>query len=136
MRWPADMILQHDWLRDQNLSACSASNLSPICKQKILIPETNSRPADVYLPCWSAGQPAALDVTVNITSPMQASINSNATKKSGFALRASEDRKFEQYSLRCVKIGVKFFVMDFESFSGLSELVQKALKQIALLTDS
>ena len=39
-----DMISRHNRLRDKIFSACSAANLSPVCEQKKLIPETNSRP--------------------------------------------------------------------------------------------
>ena len=77
------------------MSACSAANLSPVSEQKNLIPETNSRPEDVYLPCWSSGQSADLDVT--ITSPMQTSIISNAVRMSGFALKAAEEKKFDSF---------------------------------------
>ena len=66
-----DLISRHDRLRDKVFSACKAANLSPVCEQKNLIPETNSQPGDVYLPCWSAGQPAALNITIN--SPLQPS---------------------------------------------------------------
>ena len=64
---------------------------------------------------------------------MQPSIISNAARKSGFALRAAEDRKLEQYSQQCANIGVQFIPMAFESFGGL---VRKTLKRIALLTDN
>ena len=102
-----DMILLHDRRRDKIFSAGSAANLSPFCEQKNLIPETNSRPGDVYLPCRFAGQLAALDTT--ITSPLQLSIISDAARKSGFALRAVENRKLEQHSQQCANIGVHFF---------------------------
>ena len=129
-----DMISRHDRLRDKFFSAVSAANLSPVCEQQNVIPETNSRPGDVYSTCWSAGQPAALDITN--TSPLQPSIISNGAKKSGFALRAAEDRKLEQYSQICANIGVQFIPMAFESFGGLSELVRKTLKRKTLLTDN
>ena len=80
-----DISLRHDRLRDKIFfSSCNAANLSPIREQKNLITETNSRPGDVYLPCWSSGQPAALDV--KIISALQPSITSNAVRKSGFAM--------------------------------------------------
>ena len=87
----------------------------------------------MYLPSWSAGQPAALDIT--ITSPLQPSIISNEARTSGFALTAAEERKLEQYSQQCANIGVQLIPKAFESFGGLSELVRKTLKRIALLTD-
>ena len=127
-----NMISRHDCLRDKMFSACSAANLSPVCEQKNMITETNSRLGDVYLTCWSAGQPAALDIT--ITSPLLPSIISNAVKKSRFALRAAEDRKLQQYFQQCANTGFQFIPMAFESFGGLSELVRKTVKRIALLT--
>ena len=99
-----------------------------------MIPVINSRHGDVYLPCWSAGQPAALDV--NISSPLQPSIISNAARTSGFALEAAEERKFEQFSQKCANIVDRFIPMAFESFGGLSELVRKTWKRISLLTDN
>ena len=121
------MISRHDRLRDKNFSACSAANLSLFGEQKNLIPETNSRPGDMYLPCWSTGQPAALDVT--ITSPLQPSVISNAARKSVFALKAAEDRKLEQCSQQCANIDVQIIPMAFESFGGLSELFRKTLSE-------
>ena len=129
-----DMISRQNRLRDKIFSSCSAGNLSPVCGQKNLIPETISRPGDMYLPCWSSRQPAALHITN--TSPLEPSIISNAARKSGCALRAAEDRKLEQYSQQCANIGVQFITMAFQSFGGLSELVRKTLKRIALLTDN
>ena len=93
-----------------------------VWEQKYLIPETKARPGDVYLPCRSAGQPAALDVT--ITYPLQTSIMSNAARKPGFDLRVAEDRKFEQNSQQCAIIGVQFIPNAFELFGGLSDLVR------------
>ena len=75
-----DMILRHNRLVDKIISPCRAANQSPLCEQKNLVSETNSRPGDVYLPCWSARQPAALGVT--ITFPLQPSTNSNAARMS------------------------------------------------------
>ena len=48
----------------------------------------------------------------------------------------AEDRKLEQYYQQCANIDVQFIPMAFESFGGLSELVRKTLKRIALLTNN
>ena len=73
---PADMISRHDRIRDKITSACSGALLSPICEQKNLLLDNDSRPGDIFLPVWNAGQPAALDVTV--TSPLQSILIINA----------------------------------------------------------
>ena len=72
------------------METCSSANLSPVCEKKHLLPEDNSRPGNVYLPSFIAGQPAALDVT--ITSPLQASVISNPARTCDFALTLAEDR--------------------------------------------
>ena len=105
--------------------------MSPICEQKSLLPYNNSRLGDIFLPVWTAGQPAALDVT--ITSPLQSSLIINASEKSGFALSAAEDRKYEQYAQNCSEVGIQFIPLAFETFGGFSETVRKTLKQIATL---
>ena len=121
----SNMILQHDRLKEKIISACSAAKLSPVCKQKKPVIKKNFFFGVVYLPCWSAGQPGALDVAIAITSPLQPNIGSNAARKSGFALRAAEDKKFEQYSQQCANRGVQFIPMAFESFRRLSDLKER-----------
>ena len=61
--------------------------LSPICEQKSLLHDNNSRPGDIFLPVGNDGQTAALDVTV--TSPLQSSLIKNTSENSGFALSAA-----------------------------------------------
>ena len=109
-----------------------AASIPAACEQKNVIPETYSRPGDVYSPCSSAGQPAALDVI--ITSPLQPSIISNAMRTSD--LRAAEEKMIEHYSQQCVNIGVRFIPMAFQSSGCFPALVGKTLKRIALLTDN
>ena len=128
-----DMISRHDRIRDKIISACSGALLSPISEQKSLLPDNNSRPVDIFLPVWNAGQPAALDVTV--TSPLQSSLFINASEKSGFALSAAEDRKYEQYAQKCSEVGIQSIPLVFETFGGFSETVRKTLKRIATLAD-
>ena len=76
------MISRHDRVRDRNFAACSTANLVPVCQEKNLIPDNNSRPGDVYLPSWSAWQPIALDAT--ITSPTAAQPNFRCSKEVWF----------------------------------------------------
>ena len=127
------MISRHDRVRDSVFAACSTANLSPVFEQKNLFPDNNSRPGDIYLPSWSAGQPSALDVT--ITFPLQPSLISDAARCC-FALTNAEDRKYEQYTQKCAKIGIQFVPRAFESFGGFSVLVRKTLKRIALLANN
>ena len=65
-----DRIVRHDSLRDALFSAAQYAALVPRREVPSLIPGSKSRPADLNLPHWSQGRPAALDVTV--ISTMQA----------------------------------------------------------------
>ena len=114
-----DMISRHDSIPEKIISACSGALLSPICEQKCLLPDNHSRPGDIFLPVWNAGQPAALDVTV--TSPLQSSLIINASEKSGFALLAAEDRNYKQYAQNSSEVGIQFIPLSFETSGGFSE---------------
>ena len=126
-----DIISRHDRVRDTKMTACSSANLSPVCEQKHLLPEKDSRPGDVYLPSFIAGQPAALDVT--ITSP-QASLISDAARTCGFALFLTEDRTIGHYYQKCSDMSIHFIPLALETFGGLSETTRKTLKRIAVLS--
>ena len=59
-----DRIFRHNSLRDAVFSAAQTATLAPRKKVLSLIPGSQNRPADVFLPCWKGGRPAALDITV------------------------------------------------------------------------
>ena len=117
-----DIISRHDRIRDTIMAACSSANLSPVCEQKHL-PGNNSKPGDVYLPNFIAGQPAALHVT--LTSPLQASLLSDAARTCGFALTLATDRKIGHYCQKCSDMGIHFMPLALEVFGGLSETTRK-----------
>ena len=106
----------------------------PISEQKSLLPDNKSRQGDIFLPVWNAGQPAVLDVTVS--SPLQSSLIINGSEKSGFALSAAEDRKYEHYAQSCSEVGIQFIPLASETFGGFSETVRKTLRRIATLADN
>ena len=55
-----DRIHRHDSLRDVLFSAAQSAALTPRKEIPSLIPGTNSRPADIFLPNWCRGRPTAL----------------------------------------------------------------------------
>ena len=128
-----DVISRHDRVRDCIASACSAANLSPVIEKRNLIAENNSRPGGVYLPSWKFGQSAALDITV--TSSLQPNIISHSAEKSGYAIKAAEDRKYAQYENGCAQQGILFVPLAIEVLGGLSRTL-KALLRMSLLADS
>ena len=68
-------------------SATQSAGLAPSKEMPNLIPDTSSRPADVFLPTWSRGWPAALDVQV--ISPLRQQTLGKAASTSGHALQVS-----------------------------------------------
>ena len=64
-----DRNARHNFICDSILSAARAAALARRREVPSPISGTRSRPADIFLPNLSGGQPAALDITV--ISPMQ-----------------------------------------------------------------
>ena len=74
-----------------------------------------ARPADSYLPLWSGGLPAALDVTV--ISPMQQMTLSQSAVTQG---HVAADRKIVVHGQSCQQAGIKFIPLPVESLGGWS----------------
>ena len=79
-----DKIHRHDSVRDALFSAAQTAALAPRKEVSSLIPGTRSRQADIFLPIWQGGQPAALDVTV-ISTLQQSTVEGMAVTQ-GYAL--------------------------------------------------
>ena len=73
-----DRIYPHDFLRDALFSAVRSAALAPRRELPSLIPDSHSRLANVFLPSWKGGCPAALDVTV-ISTLQQLTVQGAAT---------------------------------------------------------
>ena len=66
-----DRITHHNAIRDIVFNAAQSAALAPSKEISNLIPDSSSRPADVFLPTWSRGRPAAVDVRGQVISPLQ-----------------------------------------------------------------
>ena len=113
------------------MSACSSANLSPVVEKKNLIPETQSRPRDSFVPAWKAGKPAAFDVSV--TSSLQSNPLTNAATKAGFELDAADERKYCLHDDYCTKKGFVLVPLAIEILGGISATFKKTLKRLAVL---
>uniref|UniRef100_A0A1X7VSP7 Uncharacterized protein n=1 Tax=Amphimedon queenslandica TaxID=400682 RepID=A0A1X7VSP7_AMPQE len=93
---------------------CSVGcSLSPWKEVSSLVPESSARSADIFIPSWSLGCPAALDVTV--VSPVQQQTLSQAASEHRYALLVAEERKNVVHLEGCRKIGVIFQPVAVES---------------------
>lgn len=113
-----DRILRHNSLRDAIFTAAQSAALAPRREVPSLIPGSMSRPADVYLPSWKRGRPAAMDVTV--ISTMQPATIQGAAITQGHSLLVGEARKLSAHAGACNEVGVSFIPIVFESLGGLS----------------
>ena len=89
------------------------------------------RPADVYLPCWKRGRPAALDITV-ISTIQKATIQS-AAENQGHALLVAEERKFAAHGATCQVAGISFLPLAIETLGGLSDTTVDTISSIGRL---
>ena len=83
------------------------------------MPDSLSRPADVYLPHWSHGRPVAVDVTV--ISPLQCHTLSQSASLQGYALSVAEKRKRAVHFEDCRRVGVSFLPLAVETLGGWSQ---------------
>ena len=97
-----DRIHRHDSLRDALFSAAQSAALAPRKEMPSMVPGSASRPADVFLPTWEGGQPAALDVTV--VSTLQNRTVVRAASVSGYALSVARERKIAAHSETCQSV--------------------------------
>ena len=93
-----DRIYRHNALRDAIFSAAQSAGR----EVPSLIPGSQTRPADIYLPSWKRGCPAALDVTV-ISTLQQATVQGAAATQ-GHALLVGEERKLVTYAAVCREV--------------------------------
>ena len=126
-----DIIWRHDNLKEVIFSAARSAALAPRKEIPALVPGSNSRPADVYLPIWERGASAALDVTV--ISPLQKlTINQSAVTQ-GHAITVARTRKFAAHGEACRGAGVVFIPLVVESLGGWCKESASVIARIARL---
>ena len=127
--YEGERIARHDHLRNALFNTCSQACLGPTREVRDLVPGSEARPADLFLPNWTAGQDTALDVTV--VNPLQISMVQNAAVTPGYALTKSFDRKVAKHGESCQQAGVCFTPLPFETLGGWHEKTVSEVKKIA-----
>jgi hypothetical protein len=112
----AERIARHDHLRDVLFQAAQTAALAPVRERRDLFPYDNERPADVYIPMWTQGRDAALDVTV--ISPLQAAEVRRAAANAGAALETAVRQKMTKSYDKCRQAGVEFIPLAVETLGG------------------
>ena len=101
-----DRIARHNAIRDILFHAARSAALAPTREAPSVVPDSHSRPADILLPTWSCGRPAALDVHVIL--PLQQLTLHKAASTPGHALQVGVQRKLASHLSACCSAGVDF----------------------------
>ena len=88
-------------------------------------------PADVFLPVWSQGKPAAINVSV--ISSLQCLTVSEASCEQDYALSYGERRKRRVHDHECQEAGISFVPLLVETLGGWSDLALSFIHQVAKL---
>ena len=114
-----DRIFQHNAIWDVIFSVAQSAALAPLKETPGLMPNSLSRPADIYLPNWSRGRPTALDV--HVISPLQQQTLREAASTLGHALQVGTRRKLTSHLSACRSVGVEFIPLVIETLGGSTE---------------
>ena len=117
--------------------ACAGGKNPELEKPDLLQPSPDHpeagarRPADVYLPSWTAGCPAALDIAVS--SPHRQDIVLEASASGGAAAEAYENfkRSYKDTAATCLAQGISFIPMVAEPSGGWGPSGLCTLKALA-----
>ena len=99
--------------------AAQSAAFAPSKETPGLVIGSLSRPADVFLPSWSCGRPAALDI--HVISPLQQQTLSEASVTPGHALQVGVQRKLTSNLPACREAGVECIPIVAETLGGLAE---------------
>ena len=122
-----DRISRHNAIRDVLFSAAKSDALAP-SREMPYLPNSLSRPADILLPTWSRGRPAALDV--HIISPLQQQIMGESASTPGHALQVGVHRKLTSHLSACHSAGVDFIPIMAEALGGQASDAIATIKSI------
>ena len=129
----------HNTVRNKVGRFAASAGLDPTFEQAHLLPPRPDdplgsnlrRPADVFLPSWIHGAPAALDFAV--VSPQRQDVVSEAASGAGVAASHYEahKRNFLNTASECQQQRVNFFPMVAESTGGWGPEGLKTLRRLA-----
>ena len=103
--------------------------LGPTREGRFLLPGTDRRPADVFIPQWTGGRDTALDVTV--THPMQRGMVRGAAAEAGHAVRAAHKRKMDGSAEECAQEGIVFRPLAVETLGGWHPVAVEEVNKLA-----
>ena len=122
---------RHDRIRDNIFKEAQHASLNPLKEMPGLVPNSQSRPADIYIANWIDGRKMAFDVSV--VSPTQAAILHHAADSAAAAIEMRKTSKNRDHLDNCRGQGITFQPLVVETFGGWDGDAVKILKEIARL---
>ena len=95
---------------------------------RVLLPGNNRRPADIFIPGWSGGRDAVLDVCV--THPLQDRYRAQAAWEPGYALTQAYQNKMRVTADLCDQQGIAFIPMAAKSLGGWHKVALEQLRKM------
>ena len=124
-----ERITRHNQIRDHLFSLAQAAALGPAREGRFLLPGSDKRPADVFIPSWAEGLDCALDVT--IINPLQDATVVQAAAEPGHALGVAFSRKMRGAGDECQEQGIKFMPVVAETLGGWDRVAIREIKKLA-----
>ena len=120
---------RHNILRDILYKAAVSAALGPTREERGLIPGSDRRPGDIFIPYWTGGKGTALDVTV--TNPLQIATVAQASITAGHALTVAYNRKMRDAAEVCRRQGITFLPLAAESLGGWHPVAEEQVRKLA-----
>ena len=125
------MVICHKHLRNVLVETCRRAHLSVKVEMgsNLTSDHDHSRPADILLPNWALGKPAAFDISV--TSPLNPKIVSVAALSAGAAALSTEELKHTENDPKCNALGLCCIPLVSESYGALGKEPIDSFKMLA-----
>eukprot|EP00731_Ephydatia_muelleri_P007872 Em0004g210a len=126
-----DSIFRHNSLRDAFWESCKLACIAGQIEagSGLDVEGSRTRPADILLPNWEFGKPAALDFT--ITSALNPSTLNEASVMAGSAASAAEVRKHVANDEKCSRLGWVCIPLSVETYGCWGEEAGRCLDRLA-----
>ena len=126
-----DEVTSHNQLRNVLVETCRRAHLSVKVEMgsNLTSEHDHSRPADILLPNWALGKPAAFDISV--TSPLNPKIISVVGLSAGAAALSTEERKHTESDPKRNVLGWCCVPLVTESYGAWGKEAMDSFKMLA-----
>ena len=121
------MVSRHNNLHDILAESCRRAHLG-VQVEMGNSDHSHTRPADLLVPNWVQGKPAAFDLSV--TSPLNPTIISEASVTAGVAAKATEERKHRSNDAKCSELAWVCVPLVVESYGAWGKEALESISQL------